>query len=143
MSETIRRAEPRDAGALTALMHASSAYHGEYSTILEGYQVTAGYVAAHLVFTTDAHLGFYALVEDELDLLFVADHSQGTGLGRRLIEHMLEQARGAGLTRVRVISHPPAEAFYLRMGAQRVGTSSPKPPRITWERPELTFGTGA
>ncbi|MFI9558996.1 GNAT family N-acetyltransferase [Nonomuraea endophytica] len=53
MSETIRRAEPRDAGALTAY---------------------------------------------QLDLLFVADRAQGTGLGRRLIEHMLEQAREAGLT---------------------------------------------
>ncbi|MFI6388729.1 GNAT family N-acetyltransferase [Nonomuraea sp. NPDC050547] len=143
MPETIRRAEPRDAGALTALMHASSAYHGEYATILEGYQVTAAYLAAHPVFTTDDHLGFYALVGDELDLLFVADRAQGTGLGRRLVEHMLDQARAAGLTRVRVVSHPPAEAFYLRMGAVRVGTSPPKPPRITWERPELTFGTGA
>ncbi|MFI6908135.1 GNAT family N-acetyltransferase [Nonomuraea sp. NPDC050394] len=143
MAETIRRAEPRDAGALTALMHASSAYHGEYATILEGYQVTAAYIAAHQVYTTDDHLGFYALTGDELDLMFVADHAQGTGLGRRLVEHMLDQARRAGLSRVRVVSNPPAEPFYLRMGAERVGTCPPKPPRVTWERPELIFRTGA
>ncbi|WP_435862322.1 GNAT family N-acetyltransferase [Streptomyces lavendulae] len=57
----------------------------------------------------------------ELDLAFVSDEAQGTGVGRLLMEHMLGQARRAGLTDVRVVSNPPAERFYLRMGAERVG----------------------
>ncbi len=86
-------------------------------------------------------MGFYALLVDEaeLDLAFVADEAQGTGIGRLLMEHMLDQAAVAGLTRVRVVSNPPAERFYRRLGAERVGTVLPSSANVTWERPELMF----
>lgn len=135
----------KDAHRLTALMQASSAYRGPYAAIIAGYQVRADYIARHEVFVAvdEARnlLGFYALLTEppELDLAFVADDVRGQGVGRRLIEHMMGQARQAGATHVRVVSHPPAEDFYLRMGAERVGTVRPAPPRITWERPELRF----
>jgi hypothetical protein len=54
---------------------------------------------------------------------------------------MIGQAREAGLTDVRVVSHPPAEEFYRRLGAERVGTVAPSPPKVAWERPELRFTT--
>jgi cytochrome c oxidase subunit 2 len=38
-----------------------------------------------------------------------------------------------------VVAHPPAEDFYRRLGAVRVGTVAPVPPKVTWERPELRF----
>ncbi|MGW3728445.1 GNAT family N-acetyltransferase [Streptomyces sp. NPDC000851] len=49
-------------------------------------------------------LGFCALILDppELDLAFVADDAQGGGIGRLLMEHMIGQARDAGLASVRV-----------------------------------------
>ncbi|MFG3117285.1 GNAT family N-acetyltransferase [Streptomyces sp. NPDC048197] len=144
-SFTIRRATTADAARLTALVRSSGAYRGTYAPIIAGYRVTADYLARHEVFLAadpaDRLLGFYALVPDppELDLAFVADEAQGRGIGRRLLAHMLGRAAQARLPEVRVVSHPPAEEFYLRLGAQRVGTVPPSPPKITWERPELRF----
>ena len=138
----IRRATPDQAGTLTALMLASSAYQGEYASILDGYEITPGYVEANPTFTAAGDggiLGFYALTEAELDLLFVADSAQGLGIGARLITHMLAEARERGLASVRVVSHPPALAFYVRMGARRTGTIPAKPPKVGWDRPELRF----
>ncbi|MEU8636036.1 GNAT family N-acetyltransferase [Amycolatopsis sp. NPDC048633] len=140
----ILAATPAQAGALTALMHASSAYQGDYASILDGYAVTPGYVDRNPTFAAMAGgelLGFYSLLEDppELDILFVADTAQGLGLGARLIAHMLGQAHERGMRSVRVVSHPPALPFYLRMGARRVGTIPPVPPKVRWDRPELRF----
>jgi GNAT superfamily N-acetyltransferase len=140
----ILAATPAQAGALTALMHASSAYQGDYASILDGYAVTPGYVERNPTFvamTGDELLGFYSLLEDppELDILFVADAAQGLGLGARLIAHMLEEARERGMRGVRVVSHPPALPFYLRMGARRTGTIPAVPPKVRWDRPELRF----
>ncbi len=75
----------------------------------------------------------------ELDLFFVADDAQGRGVGDRLIAHMPAEARRRGLASVRVVSHPPALPFYLRMGARRTGTIPARPPKVRWERPELRF----
>lgn len=144
-SATIRRAFARDAEHLTALIQASGAYRGSYASIISGYRVTPEYIDRHQVFTAaDAAgrpLGFYALILDppELDLAFVADDAQGQGIGRHLVEHMIHQAGEAGLAAVRVVAHPAAEDFYRRLGAVRVGTVAPTPPKITWERPELRF----
>ncbi|MCF3104478.1 GNAT family N-acetyltransferase [Streptomyces roseoverticillatus] len=117
--------------------------------MVEDYEVTAEYVAAHDVFVAEGEdgrlLGFYALLlgpPAELDLMFVADTAQGLGVGRRLAAHMKERARAAGLPAVRVVSHPPSEGFYRSVGAVRVGTVPAALPRITWERPELVFALG-
>ncbi|NJP73631.1 GNAT family N-acetyltransferase [Streptomyces sp. C1-2] len=146
-STTIERAVPQDADRLTSLIHNCGAYRGPYASIISGYQVTADYIARHRVFVavdeTERLLGFYALLLEppELDLAFVADDVQGRGVGRLLIKHMITQAKAAGLTEVRVVSHPPAEEFYQRLGAVRVGTIAPSPPKVDWERPELRFTT--
>ncbi|WP_419997962.1 GNAT family N-acetyltransferase [Streptomyces boninensis] len=139
---TIRRAQPKDARRLTALMHASSAYEGRYASIIEGYRVSAQYILRHEVYVAadDTRvLGFYALVLDppELDLLFVADAAQGLGIGRRLLAHAREQARAAGLEGLRIVAHPPAGDFYLSQGARRTGTVLARPPAVQWDRPEL------
>ncbi|MFB9903412.1 GNAT family N-acetyltransferase [Allokutzneria oryzae] len=141
----IRPARPVDAEGITSLLHASSAYQGRYSSILDGYEFTEDQVRDTVCFLAedaDGRLaGYYSLVPDpaELDLLLVADAEQGSGLGARLVRHMLEQARNLGLASVRVVSHPPAEGFYLRMGARRVGVVPPRPPKVDYERPELVW----
>ncbi|NEB04769.1 GNAT family N-acetyltransferase [Streptomyces sp. SID13726] len=146
-STTIQPALAQDAERLTALIQASGAYRGTYASIISGYRVTPDYIARHRVFMavdeTGRLLGFYALVLEpaELDLAFVADDVQRGGVGRLLVEHMLGQAGEAGLAEVRVVAHPPAEDFYRRLGAERVGTVPPSPPKVTWERPELSFRT--
>ncbi|WP_030411014.1 GNAT family N-acetyltransferase [Streptomyces sp. NRRL S-1448] len=142
---TIRRAIAQDAECLTSLIQQSSAYQGQYASIISGYRVTAEYIAWHQVFVavdaSDQILGFYSLVLEppELDLAFVADEAQGLGIGRQLVGHMVGQAGQAGLASVRVVAHPPAEKFYRRLGAKRVGTVAPSPPKVAWERPELQF----
>ncbi|WP_395360451.1 GNAT family N-acetyltransferase [Streptomyces sp. YH02] len=145
MSEfTVRRAVAEDSKRLTRLVRTSRAYRGDYSRMVEGYQVGGAYIEHHPVFVavdaSDRVLGFYALLVDdaELDLAFVADSAQGLGIGRLLMEHMTGQARAAGLTAVRVVAHPPAEAFYLRTGAVRTGTV-PAADRVHWDRPELRY----
>ncbi|MFI1937965.1 GNAT family N-acetyltransferase [Streptomyces purpureus] len=141
----IRRATARDARRLTALVRTSRAYEGPYASMVADYRVGPDYIETHRVFVAAGAgggvLGFYALVVDppELDLLFVSDAAQGLGVGRLLMEHMKGEAREAGLTEVRIVSHPPAEGFYLGVGARRVGTVEARPPAVMWDRPELVI----
>ncbi|MFI8490725.1 GNAT family N-acetyltransferase [Streptomyces rubrogriseus] len=145
---TIRRAVARDAKRLTRLVRGSGAYAGRYAAAVAGYRVGPDYIEAHRVFVAvgaDGQggrvLGFYSLVlaPPELDLLFVADEAQGRGIGRLLVAHMRAEARAAGLDRVRVVSHLPAEGFYHRAGAVRTGTALASPPAVPWDRPEFEF----
>ncbi|MFF7361348.1 GNAT family N-acetyltransferase [Streptomyces sp. NPDC008125] len=158
----IRRAVAKDAKRLTRLVRTSRAYEGHWAPMVEGYRVGPDYIEAHRVFVAvdgpdGPVLGFYSLVLDhvpcsqprpqsphhpggatgELDLMFVADASQGRGIGRWLIGHLREEARRAGLDTVRVVSHPPSEGFYLSVGAERTGTAPATPPYVMWDRPEL------
>ena len=144
-SVRIRRATAADAERLTALTHASRAYDGPYRAILDGYAITPAQVARdemHVaVDAGDRVLGYYSLVVDathgaELDLLFVDDAAQGRGLGARLFAHMRERAGARGVARIRIVSHPPSEPFYLRMGAVRIGEQPPRG-RVGWTRPVL------
>ncbi|WP_326756696.1 GNAT family N-acetyltransferase [Streptomyces hirsutus] len=147
-ANAVRQAVARDAKRLTRLVRSSRAYEGPYAAMVAGYRVGPDYIEAHRVFVavdTDdpagGVLGFYSLVlaPPELDLLFVADGSQRRGIGRLLVEHMKSEARAAGLDRVRVVSHPPAEEFYRSVGALLTGTVSANPPAVAWDRPELEF----
>ncbi|MGW9177610.1 GNAT family N-acetyltransferase [Streptomyces decoyicus] len=148
----IRRAVGRDAGRLTRLVRSSRAYEGRYASMVAGYRVGPDYIEAHRVFVAveeipgdegpgERVLGFYSLLVEaaELDLMFVSDQAQGYGIGRRLVEHMRGEARRAGMGGVRVVSHPPAEGFYLSVGARPVGTVPANPPAVMWDRPELVF----
>lgn len=145
MTIRIRRARADDAPALTALMHACSAYRGEYATMLTGYAISPGQIARDTMFVAedaDTLFGFYSLCnvesDPELDLLFVSDAAQGRGVGALLFRHMLDIARALGIEAVKIISHPPAEGFYGRMGARRIGTLAPSG-RVTWPRPVMAI----
>lgn len=140
----IRPAERGDAKALTQLMHQSSAYGGNYASILDGYAVTPAQIDAEVFYVADFQgdiAGFYSLTladEPELDLMFVADHAQGTGIGAKLFQHMAAEAKRRGIPSIKIVSHPPSVGFYQRMGATIVGI---KPPtiKVTWARPILNL----
>jgi GNAT superfamily N-acetyltransferase len=140
----IRPAKATDIQAVNALMHTSSAYKGDYYTIIEDYFVTEQYLAANQVFVAEQNneiLGFYSLIVGDvpdLDLMFVSDAAQGWGIGRMLIEHMKQAARQKGITNVQIGAHPPAVGFYERMGAVHVGTCQPTR-KVSWARPLLTM----
>jgi GNAT superfamily N-acetyltransferase len=144
----IRRATGGDARRLTRMVRGSGAYRDHYAPMVAGYRVGPDYIEAHEVFVaaddSGRVLGFYSLVlsPPELDLMFVADDAQGLGIGRLMIEHMAGRARAAGLDAVRVVAHPPAEGFYLSVGARRTGTVEARPPAVMWDRPELLLPVG-
>ncbi|MDO9223673.1 MAG: GNAT family N-acetyltransferase [Caulobacter sp.] len=101
--------------------------------------------AAHEIWlaqTLHAVVGFYALIphgdDQELDLFFTANDTQGTGLGRRLFAHMAGRAGALGAGRVKISSNPEAAGFYRRMGAVEVGMTPPGD-GISWERPKLAL----
>lgn len=149
MSFTLRRACAEDAAALDGLMRVSNGYRGEYAPAIARYGVTAEMTDRDVIYLAeDAEgrlAGFYSLIhqgEPELDLMFVADDRQGSGLGAILFNHMAEQARALGIDAVKVISNPPAEGFYRRMGCERIGTKRPGG-LVTWDRPILYLRLGA
>lgn len=138
----IRPAERGDAQTLTTLMHQSSAYADKYASILDGYAVTPGQIDTDIFYVADldgAIAGFYSLTlgdEPELDLMFIADHAQGMGLGAKLFQHMTAEAQRRGIAAIKIVSHPPSVGFYQRMGATIVGTLPPNM-KARWERPIL------
>lgn len=139
----IRRASAADLEALNALMQGSRAYDGAYRAMLDDYRIKPEQCARdqmYLAMRKGEVLGFYSLIvtEPELDLMFVSDAAQGLGVGCLLFDHMRETARALDIGAVKIVSHPPSEGFYLRMGAVRTGT---KPPgtRTNWAQPILTL----
>ncbi|MEM7243957.1 MAG: GNAT family N-acetyltransferase [Acidobacteriota bacterium] len=84
------------------------------------------------------------LKEDDADLddLWVLPEHHGSGVGSRLFEEAVAQARRHGVSSLRIVSDPDAEEFYLRRGAVRVGSvpSKPAPRRLPELRLDLSGG---
>ena len=59
--------------------------------------------------------------EAELGSLFVDPDMIGKGVGRRLLQHMVEMARGIGARTMVLDADPNAEPFYEAMGFARAG----------------------
>jgi ribosomal protein S18 acetylase RimI-like enzyme len=73
----------------------------------------------------------------ELEGLWIDPALARRGLGRTLVQEALRRAARTGAVRLHVDSEPRAEAFYLRLGARRVGTVASRPPgRVL---PQLVF----
>ena len=139
-----RRATAEDSDALNAIAQSSSSYSGQYRAILDGYEITPDQIDADEVYVAEQRgniIGYFSLIvapEPELDLLFVANEAQGTGVGRALFKRLIAVAQGLGLTSLKIVAHPPSAGFYERMGAKRTGTEAPNE-RVTWERPILSL----
>src|SRR5262245_2659177 len=72
-------------------------------------------------------VGFAAVVPRsdggaELDALFVEPHLWKRGIGRRLVDHAAEVARGRKASFLHVIGNPHAEGFYVSCGFCATGT---------------------
>lgn len=84
--------------------------------------------------------GFYSLRRTaesiELDFLFVQNDFLRARIGSLLFDHMVHEAGQLGYEGVEIVAHPPAEAFYRRMGAVTIGTQPPEG-RVTWPRPRM------
>lgn len=142
---TIRAATGDDAPALTSIVRACAVQLGHYGSILRGYEVTRLQIERDQIFVAfegETLQGFYSLsnidAEPELELLLVGRQFQRTGVGSALFDHMCGRAREIGISRVKIIAHPPAWPFFERMGAMFAAAEAPSG-RVTWERHILAF----
>ena len=128
----IRPALPGEGPTLSRLAWCSKAYWGYGEGFLRATQaeltVSGAYLAGGRAFVAEREgsaLGFYGLSNEggppEVDFFFVAPESIGTGVGRRMWEHLVKTARGLGWPHLDIVADPNAEAFYARMGAVRIG----------------------
>ena len=150
----IRAAEPSDAAALSVLAYRAKSHWGYPDEWLRLWgtdlTITSEYLAAHRGFVAvaaGAPVGVCVLESEgsaaTLEHLWIAPESQRVGVGRALVIRALETAAHAGALKVSVLSDPFAEAFYLWLGARRVG-SVPAPMPGSPERvlPMLEFTPG-
>lgn len=68
-------------------------------------------------------IAFYSISvsEKKLDALFIHPEYIGKGLGRVLWLELLRKAKQLHMEELMIDSDPYAEAFYLKMGAKRIG----------------------
>jgi len=57
----------------------------------------------------------------DLSRLFIQPEAIRTGIGRALFEAAVALAKADGGTRLSILSDPFAEAFYVRLGAVKIG----------------------
>lgn len=129
---TLRRARPEEAEVLTELVMRSKAHWGYSAEFMERCReeltIRADDVLASRMTVAEAGGRVVAVAtlageppEGELGSLFVDPDMIGEGMGRRLLQHMLETARGIGIRTVALDADPNAEPFYEAMGFVRVG----------------------
>ena len=138
MTLRIEKARPEDAAALTDLVLESKRHWGYDEHLIELWRddlaLTADFIREHDVLTAwrrDRRVGVYALTYGdagwELEHLWLHPDEIGRGTGRLLMDHAKAALRAAGARRVTIAADPHAEAFYVRMGARRIGEVPSKP----------------
>ncbi len=131
----IRPATAGEAGLLSGLALRSKAHWGYDADFLAACRaeltVSEDYITSAPVFVLEEDgrvVGFYGLREQgtELELLylFVEPAEIGGGHGKRLWQHAVKTAARLGFRKITIESDPYAEAFYLAVGARRVGEVS-------------------
>jgi GNAT superfamily N-acetyltransferase len=135
MSEiVIRSAVQAERAGLEALQwRASLANDGDRDNLLahpDAITLPTEQIAENCVFVAERDgvvAGFAAVLPRpdggaELDALFVEPHLWKTGVGRRLVDHIADIARGRAATFLHVIGNPHAEGFYVSCGFSVTGT---------------------
>jgi GNAT superfamily N-acetyltransferase len=130
---TVRPAAPSEAAALSALCKRAKAHWGYDAAFMAmsdaSLTIAPALIEAGRVLIAEKNgqlLGMASLepLEDgTFDLLhmFVEPSAIGSGVGRVLFRDIATLARTLGAMRLSILADPHAEAFYLRMGAQRIG----------------------
>jgi GNAT superfamily N-acetyltransferase len=128
----IRRARPGEAAVLSEIALSSKAYWGYDSRFIEACRealtLSERSISEDFIYVLEASsgiIGFFSLTADpgksELDFLFIKPEHIGLGYGKLLWNRILETAREAGISEFTIDADPNAEAFYLKMGAVRIG----------------------
>ena len=157
----VRRARPQESEALTALAHASKSYWPYPESWIAAWReqltLSASFIAEQAVFVAVEHeraVGCYALTacaeepgpgsgdaqrHIELEHLWIDPAMIGHGLGRRLFEHAVAEARRRGGHALFIDSDPYAEDFYRHLGAVRIGSTRADIEGVRRELPRLRF----
>ena len=125
MSITIRRAQPNEADLLSGLARSSKRAWGYDAGFLAAVEpelaVSADDIERNACYVAEQDgkvVGFYLIVDDNLERFFVSPDEMRQGIGRTLFEHATTQLKSQTL---RIVSDPHAAAFYERMGARYIG----------------------
>lgn len=117
---------------LTRLAYESKASWGYPQAWMEEWApelcITAEYIRDRDVFVAQSEediLGMVGMANGdngpELEHFWLDPERQGTGVGRRLLEHAMLVAREKGWSSLRILSDPYAQPFYERFGAIKIG----------------------
>jgi N-acetylglutamate synthase-like GNAT family acetyltransferase len=128
----LRVAVPEEANVLTQIAHDAKRHWGYPEHWMKHWQadltISSDYLTNNQVFVAESDgriVGFYALVirkdKAELDHMWVAPEHMGTGVGKELFIHAMQDAAGRNISEVQISSEPNAEGFYEKMGAYRIG----------------------
>jgi GNAT superfamily N-acetyltransferase len=104
------------------------------------------YLATNPVFLAEKDeqiLGFYALIirqnQAELDHLWVTPEHIGSGVGKALFLHAMQNAARRNVSEIEILADPNAEGFYRKMGAHRIGEEVSEIDGNTRSLPRLTI----
>ena len=134
----IRPARPDEGPMLTEMAYSSKRtwgypeetldeWNGPLTVLEEHIREEAYFVAEEERGGRPVPVGFFSLMPVErpgtldLDHFWVLPEAQGRGVGRRMFERAVREARLRGANRMTITAEPRAEAFYLKMGAVRIG----------------------
>lgn len=135
MSEVrVRSAGPAEAEALSDLALRSKGHWGYDEQFLEACReeltVAPARCDGQSVFVAERDggpVGFFELggepPDGTLDKLYVEPRAIGSGVGSVLLTAARRAALGAGFAWLMIDADPNAEAFYVRSGARRVGST--------------------
>jgi GNAT superfamily N-acetyltransferase len=130
----IIRAMPGEAAFLKDIAIASKGYWGYPEELISKWAqttiITPEAIANDLVFKACVDLdvaGWYRFIPQSLmatlEDLWILPAYMGQGIGRRLFEHAVEQARSNGAVEFELDADPHAVPFYQKMGCKVIGES--------------------
>ncbi len=148
-SLSIRPAATEEAAALTGIAHDAKRHWGYPEDWIQHWQedltISSDFINDNQVYVAELEgeiIGFYALVlgdqRAELEHMWVAPKHIGTGVGKELFIHAMQNAAGDNIAEVEISADPNAEGFYQRMGARRIGEVTSEINGQTRRLPRLT-----
>jgi GNAT superfamily N-acetyltransferase len=152
---TIRPADPTESDALGRLAREAKAFWGYSATQLELWRDDLAVSSASVrrlptfVATLDGAVAGVVQIGTEaspweLEHLWVGPRHMRRGVGRALLARAVEVAARAGQTMLAIDADPHAEAFYLAVGARRIGEiAAPIMGQGDRVRPQLLLAVGA
>ncbi|CAG9621256.1 GNAT family N-acetyltransferase [Sutcliffiella rhizosphaerae] len=130
MEIILTKANTLETEALSDLALRSKAYWAYDKTFIEACRedltITKHYIEnnpTYVLKNKNEMLGFFSFdrKRGKLDFLYLDPSVIGMGIGKKLWVHVVTTAEGLNMTSFEIDSDPHAEAFYIKMGAKRIG----------------------